>query len=63
MLSQDEICKCTGITKRSLYNYERGIIPIPSDKLLALARLYRCSTDHILYFDDERIAENGEAKN
>ena len=59
-LSQDEVCERTGVNKRSLYDYEHCKRPIPSDKLIAFARLYKCSTDHILYFDDEGIAENGK---
>ncbi|MBO5090169.1 MAG: helix-turn-helix transcriptional regulator [Clostridia bacterium] len=57
-LSQDEVCESVGVTKRTLYNYEHCILPIPSDKLMAFARLYRCSTDHILYFDDEKAVGN-----
>ncbi len=61
-LSQKDVCERVGITKKTLYNYEHCILPIPSDKLLAFAQLYRCSTDHILYFDDERAVRN-EADN
>ncbi len=52
-LSQDEVCEKTGIQKRSLYNYERDLSPIPSDKLIEFAKFYKCTTDHILCFDDE----------
>ena len=61
-LSQDEVCEQTGINRRSLYDYEHCIRPIPSDKLIEFARLYKCSTDHVIYFDDERTVENGEGK-
>lgn len=37
-----------GVTSRQLYNYERGLAPIPSDKLILLCKLYGVSADYIL---------------
>lgn len=52
MLSQEEICYKLNITKRTLYNYEHCIKPIPSDKLIGFAEIYRCTTDYILCFEN-----------
>lgn len=37
-----------GVTSRQLYNYERGLSPVPSDKLIMLCTLYGASADFIL---------------
>lgn len=41
--------------KQPQYNrYERGIRDIPSDILIALAKLYKTSTDYILELTDKK---------
>ncbi len=52
-LSQDFLCEKIGVTKKTLYGYERCLRPVPSDKLIEFARLYKCSTDYILCLDSE----------
>ena len=50
-MQQDEVCNALGILKRSLYNYEHCLTPVPSNKLIEFAKLYKCSIDHILYME------------
>lgn len=41
--------------KQPQYNrYERGVRDIPSDILIALAKLYKTSTDYILELTDKK---------
>ena len=56
--SQSEVIKAVNITQKTLYNYERGFSPIPSDKLIEFAKFYGCSTDYILCFNDEEQSKN-----
>lgn len=48
-----ELCRAVGITTRTYWNYRAGG-PIPSDKLIAMARLFGCSTDYLLGLTDKR---------
>ena len=51
--SKREICDAIGITTRTYWNYLNGGT-IPSDKLIAMARLFGCSTDYLLGLTDKR---------
>ena len=46
-LSQLELCKKIGISQKTYYNYVHTNV-IPSDKLIELARIFKCSTDYLL---------------
>lgn len=45
---QEYICEIIGISKKTLYNYERDKMPIPSNHLIGFANLFKVSTDYIL---------------
>lgn len=47
-LSQDEVIKYVGICKKSYYRYEAEDKPIPSDKLIKLSEILKCTTDYLL---------------
>lgn len=52
-MTKEGLSKELGITSRTYWNYVTGS-PIPSDKLVAMARLFRCSTDYLLGLTDDR---------
>ena len=52
-MTKDRLCKEIGITVRTYWNYSQGS-PIPSDKLIAMARMFECSADYLLGLTDER---------
>lgn len=54
-LNKRELCDAVGITTRTYWNYLAGG-PIPSDKLVKLARLFGCSTDYLLDLTNKRTA-------
>lgn len=45
--SQREIAEILGISRRTYSDYERGILRIPVDHLITLARHYDVSMDYI----------------
>lgn len=50
-LSQKEVAKSIGISASIISNYESGERTPSVEVLIALARLYHCSTDYLLGFD------------
>lgn len=52
-LSKEALSRTLGITSRTYWNYLTGG-PIPSDKLIAMAELFDCSTDYLLGITDNR---------
>lgn len=50
-LSQKEVAKSIGISASIVSNYESGERTPSVEVLIALARLYHCSTDYLLGFD------------
>lgn len=46
--SAERAAKALGIHRETLYAYERGEQPIPSDVLLRMSALYNTSTDSLL---------------
>ena len=52
-LSKEALSRMLGITSRTYWNYLTGG-PIPSDKLIAMAELFDCSTDYLLGITDNR---------
>ncbi len=46
--SQAYICNQLDISVKTLYNYESGNYPIPSDVLIKFSDLYKCSVDYML---------------
>ena len=47
-LTQREIAAILGITQPKYFRYEQGYRDLPTDILIALAKLYETSTDYIL---------------
>jgi len=52
-MSKEALSRELGITSRTYWNYLAGG-PIPSDKLLHMARLFGCSTDYLLGLTEKR---------
>lgn len=50
-LSQKEVAIATGISPSAISNYENGERTPSLQALIALARIYRCSTDYLLGFE------------
>ena len=46
--TQREIAAILGITQPQYFRYEQGYRDLPTDILIALAKLYETSTDYIL---------------
>lgn len=59
-LTQRQLAAKLGMTQTQYFRYEQGYRDIPSDILIALADLYRTSTDYILgRTDDHRFFGGG----
>lgn len=52
-LSRRELCDALGVTTRTYWNYLNGGA-IPSDKLIAMSRLFNCTTDYLLGLSENR---------
>lgn len=52
-MSKEGLSRELKITSRTYWNYLSGG-PIPSDKLVAMAHLFGCSTDYLLGLTDQR---------
>ena len=53
-MTQKQVADYLGIKQPQYNRYERGFRDIPTDVLIALADLYKTSTDYILGRVDER---------
>lgn len=53
-LTQNQVAQYLGMKQPQYYRYEQGFRDIPSDVLIALASLYKTSTDYILGISDKR---------
>lgn len=52
-LTQSQVAEYLNMKQPQYNRYERGLRDIPSDILIALAKLYNTSTDYILGLKDE----------
>lgn len=52
-LSQKEVAASVGVSASIISNYESSECTPSVEILMALARLYHCSTDYLLGFDKE----------
>ena len=52
-MTQQQVADYLGMKQPQYFRYENGTRDIPSDVLIALARLYGVSTDYILGLSDE----------
>ena len=54
-ITLEEAGKAVGLSKQNLYKYENGVITnIPSNKIEALAELYRVSPAYIMGWEDKK---------
>ncbi len=51
--TQAEVAAYLGMQQPQYYRYERGFRDVPTDVLIALARLYATSVDYLLGLTDE----------
>ena len=52
-MTQQHVAEYLGMKQPQYFRYENGTRDIPSDVLIALAKLYHVSTDYILGLKDE----------
>lgn len=52
--TQAEVAAYLGMKQPQYYRYERGFRDVPTDVLIALARLYGTSVDYLLGLTDEQ---------
>lgn len=52
-MTQQQVAEYLGMKQPQYFRYENGTRDIPSDVLIALAKLYHVSTDYILGLKDE----------
>ncbi|MCC8128599.1 MAG: helix-turn-helix domain-containing protein [Clostridiales bacterium] len=52
-LTRTELASRIGVSLTTYKRYMIGETPIPSDKLIALARAFDCTTDYLLGLDSE----------
>lgn len=52
-LTQSQVAEYLSMKQPQYNRYEKGLRDIPSDILIALAKLYNTSTDYILGLKDE----------
>lgn len=57
-MSKQAVAKELDVTTKTYSNYVNGC-PIPSTKLLSLARLFECSTDYLLGLKEDRSVSDG----
>ena len=51
-MTQQQVADYLGIKQPQYFRYEKGTRDIPLDMLIALAKLYKVSTDYILGLKD-----------
>jgi len=52
-MTKEALAARLGITQKTYSNYIKGATPIPSDVLLNMASLFRCTTDYLLGRTDQ----------
>lgn len=53
-MTQQQVADYLSMKQPQYNRYERGLRDVPSDILIALAKLYKTSTDYILGLTDKR---------
>lgn len=56
-VSQKVVAEAVGVAENTVASWEKGKNLPPSDKIVALAKYFQCTTDEILLGDDERGLE------
>lgn len=59
-LTQAQVAKHLNVKQNTYSQYENGQRQLPLDALIALARLYKTSTDYILGLTDEKTPNVGK---
>jgi len=54
-LSQEQLAKILNISQTTYSRYETGVLDIPSQSLIKLARHYSTSIDYLLNLTDQKI--------
>lgn len=57
-MSKQTVAKELEVTTKTYNNYVNGH-PIPSTKLLRLAKMFECSTDYLLGLKEDRLVSGG----
>lgn len=47
-LTKAELSKMLGVTQKTYVSYVNGKTPIPSNVLMSMAKIFRCTTDYLL---------------
>ncbi|MBQ7994970.1 MAG: helix-turn-helix transcriptional regulator [Bacilli bacterium] len=50
-VSQSKLAYDLGVTRQTLSNYECGTAPVPSDIVISLCDIFRCSSDWLLRYE------------
>ena len=53
-LDQVQLAKALGVSKSTVSRWERGVLMPYGSELVAMHRLFGCSTDYLLGLSDER---------
>ena len=53
-IRQADFAKNIGVNTRTVYRWEKGIIPIPNKRLCQLADFFGCTTDWLLGRSESR---------
>ncbi len=61
-LTQRQVAEHLGMSQPQYFRYEQGYRDIPTDILLALAKLYQTSTDYILGNTDDPAPRKSKSK-
>lgn len=56
-LTKQNLASALGITSKTYVSYVKGTTPIPSDVLLAMAKMFHCTTDYLLGTSDVRTSK------
>jgi transcriptional regulator with XRE-family HTH domain len=54
-LTRTDLSEKLGISSTTYKRYIEGESPIPSDKIIFMAKAFNCSTDYLLGISDKRL--------
>ncbi len=54
--TQEQLAEILGVSRQSVSKWESDIAYPETDKLICLARLFKCSTDYFLMYDSEKLS-------
>ncbi len=53
-LTMEDMAAKLGICQKTYSNYVKGIVPIPSNILIKMSRMFNCSVDYLLGIDETK---------